>query len=150
MRTTKSRQKSYADVRRRNLEFEEGDMVFLKVAPMKSILRIGCKGKLSPGFISYEGRFKVQNKGKLSPEFIEPFKILERIGSVAYKLALPPSLLSIHDVFHVSMLRKYVTDPTHVIDYKPLEIEEDLSYPKKIVKILAREVMWRNHQTRRK
>ena len=140
MRTAQSRQKSYADVRRRNLEFEEGDPVFLKVAPMKGILRFG-------------------RKGKLSPRFIGPFKILERIASVAYKLALPPSLSSVHDVFHVSMLRKYIADPTHVIDYKPLEIEENLSYQEKPIKILAREVkalrnrsigfvkvLWRNHQ----
>ena len=95
MRTAQSRQKSYANVRRRNLEFEEGDLVFLKVAPMKGVLRFG-------------------RKWKLSPRFIRPFKILERIGSVAYKLALPPSLSSVHDVFHVSMLRKYITNPTHV------------------------------------
>ena len=140
MRTAQSRQKSYADVRRRNLEFEEGDPVFLKVAPMKGILRF-------------------RRKRKLSPRFIGPFKILERVGSVAYKLALPPSLSSVHDVFHVSMLRKYIADPTHVIDYKPLEIEENLSYQEKPIKILAREVkalrnrnigfvqvLWRNHQ----
>ena len=140
MRTALSRQKSYTDVGRRNLEFEEGDLVFLKVAPMKGILRFG-------------------RKGKLSPRFIEPFKILERVGSVAYKLALPPSLSSVHDVFHVSMLRKYIADPTHVIDYKPLEIEEILSYQEKSIKILAREVkalrnwnigfvkvLWRNQQ----
>ena len=140
MRTAQSRQKSYADVRRRNLEFEEGDPMFLKVAPMKGILRFG-------------------RKGKLSPRFIGPFKILERVGPVAYKLALPPSLSSVHDVFHVSMLRKYIADPTHVIDYKPLEIEENLSYQEEPIKILAQEVkalrnrsigfvkvLWRNHQ----
>ena len=140
MRTAQSRQKSYANVRHRNLEFEEGDPVFLKVTPMKGILRF-------------------RQKGKLSPRFIGSFKILERVGSVAYKLALPPSLSSVHDVFHVSMLWKYITDPTHVIDYKPLEIEENLSYQEKPIKILAREVkalrnrnidfvkvLWRNHQ----
>ena len=121
MHSAQSRQKSYADVRRRNLEFKEGDPVFLNVAPMKGILRFG-------------------RKGKLSPRFIGPFEILERVGSVAYKLALPPSLSSVHDVFHVSMLRKYTAHPTHVIDYKPLEIEEDLSYQEKPIRILAREV----------
>ena len=140
MRTAQSRQKSYADVRGRNLEFEEGDLVFLNVAPMKDILRF-------------------RRKGKLSPRFIGPFEILERVGSIAYKLALPPSLSSVHDVFHVSMLRKYIVDPTHVIDYKRLEIEEDLSYQEKPIRILAQEVkalrnrnigfvkvLWRNHQ----
>ena len=102
---------------------------------------------------------RFRRKGKLSPRFIGPFKILERVGSVAYKLALPPSLSSVHDVFHVSMLGKYIADPTHVIDYKPLEIEKNLSYQEKLIKILAREVkvlrnrnmgfvkvLWRNHQ----
>ena len=116
--------------------------MFLKVSPMKGILRF-------------------ERKGKLSPRFIRPFEILERIGLVAYKLALPLSLLSVHDVFHVSMLRKYVTDPMHVIDYKLLEIEKDLSYQEKPIKILVREVkalrnknidfvkiLWRNHHTK--
>ena len=114
IRTAQNRQKSYVDVRRRNLEFKEGDPVFLKVAPMKGFLRFG-------------------RKGKLSPRFIEPFKI----GSVAYKLALPPSLSSVHDVFHVSILWKYITDPMHVIDYRPFEIEENLSYQENPIKILA-------------
>ncbi|KAL0539443.1 hypothetical protein IC582_023655 [Cucumis melo] len=98
MLTAQSRQKSYADVRRKDLEFEVGDMVFLKVAPMKGVLR----------FVK---------KGKLSPRFVGPFEILERIGPVAYRLALPPSFSAVHDVFHVSMLRRYVADPTHVVDF---------------------------------
>ncbi|TYK18857.1 ty3-gypsy retrotransposon protein [Cucumis melo var. makuwa] len=134
-----SRQKSYADVRRKDLEFDVGDMVFLKVAPMKGVLRF-------------------EKKGKLSPHFVWPFEILERIGSVAYSLALPPSLSAVHDVFHVSMLRKYVTDLTHVVDFEPLQISENLSYEEQRVEILAREVkklrsreislvkvLWRNH-----
>ncbi|KAA0051223.1 pol protein [Cucumis melo var. makuwa] len=86
--------KSYADVRRKDLEFNVGDKVFLKVAPMKGVLRF-------------------EKKGKLSSHFVGPFEILERICPVAYRLALPPSLSAIHDVFHVSMLRKYVIDPSH-------------------------------------
>ncbi|KAA0036007.1 pol protein [Cucumis melo var. makuwa] len=101
MLTTQSRQKSYADIRRKDLEFEVGDMVFLKVAPMKGVLRFA-------------------KKGKLSPRFVGPFEILERIGPVAYRLALPPSFAAVHDVFHISMLRKYVADPTHVVDFEPL------------------------------
>ncbi|KAL0556795.1 hypothetical protein IC582_005312 [Cucumis melo] len=107
--TTQSRQKSYADVRRKDLEFDVGDKVFLKVAPMKGVLRF-------------------ERRGKLSPRFVGPFEILERIGAVAYRLALPPSLSVVYDVFHVSMLRKYVPDPSHVVDYEPLEIDENLSY----------------------
>ncbi|KAL0554256.1 hypothetical protein IC582_008173 [Cucumis melo] len=140
MHTAQSRQKSYADVRRKDLEFEVGDKVFLKVAPMKGVLRF-------------------ERRGKLSPRFVGPFEILERIGPVAYRLALPPSLSTVHDVFHVSMLRKYVPDPSHVVDYEPLEIDENLSYVEQPVEVLAREVktlrnkeiplvkvLWRNHR----
>ncbi|KAL4016476.1 hypothetical protein IC575_024128 [Cucumis melo] len=121
MLTAQSRQKSYADVRRKDLEFEVGDMVFLKVAPMKGVLRF-------------------EKKGKLSPRFVGPFEILERIGPVAYRLALPPSLSAVHDVFHVSMLRRYVADPTHIVDFEPLQVSENLSYEEQPVEILAREV----------
>ncbi|KAL0543604.1 hypothetical protein IC582_018704 [Cucumis melo] len=140
MHTAQSRQKSYADVRRKDLEFEIGDKVFLKVAPMKGVLRF-------------------ERRGKLSPRFVGPFEILERIGPVAYRLALPPSLSTVHDVFHVSMLRKYVPDPSHVVDYEPLEIDENLSYVEQPVEVLAKEVktlrnkeiplvkvLWRNHR----
>ncbi|KAL4013871.1 hypothetical protein IC575_026056 [Cucumis melo] len=139
MLTAQSRQKSYADVRRKDLEFEVGDMVFLKVAPMKGVLRF-------------------EKKGKLSPRFVGPFEILERIGPVAYRLALPPSLSAVHDVFHVSMLRRYVADPTHIVDFEPLQVSENLSYEEQPVEILAREikklrsrdiplvkVLWQNH-----
>ncbi|KAL0533446.1 hypothetical protein IC582_030286 [Cucumis melo] len=140
MHTAQSRQKSYADVRRKDLEFEVGDKVFLKVAPMRGVVRF-------------------ERRGKLSPRFVGPFEILERIGPVAYRLALPPSLSTVHDVFHVSMLRKYVPDPSHVVDYEPLEIDENLSYTEQPVEVLAREVktlrnkeiplvkvLWRNHR----
>ncbi|KAL0554785.1 hypothetical protein IC582_008713 [Cucumis melo] len=140
MHTAQSRQKSYADVRRKDLEFEVRDKVFLKVAPMRGVLRF-------------------ERRGKLSPRFVGPFEILERIGPVAYRLALPPSLSTVHDVFHVSMLRKYVPDPSHVVDYETLEIDENLSYTEQPVEVLAREVktlrnkeiplvkvLWRNHR----
>ncbi|KAL0552056.1 hypothetical protein IC582_011149 [Cucumis melo] len=139
MLTTQSRQKSYADVQRKDLEFDVGDMVFLKVAPIKGVLRF-------------------EKKGKLSPRFVGPFEILERIGPVAYRLALPPSFFAVHGVFHVSMLRKYVADPTHVVDFRPLRISEDLSFEEQPIEILAREVkelrnreislvkvLWQNH-----
>ncbi|KAA0032380.1 ty3-gypsy retrotransposon protein [Cucumis melo var. makuwa] len=140
MHTAQSRQKSYADVRRKDLKFDVGDKVFLKVAPMRGVLRF-------------------EKRGKLSPRFVGPFEILERIGPVAYRLALPPSLSTVHDVFHVSMLRKYVSDPSHVVDYEPLEIDENLSYTEQPIEVLAREVkmlrnreiplvkvLWRNHR----
>ena len=92
-----SRQKSYADVRRRPLEFEVGDHVFLKVMLKKGVARF-------------------DKQGKLSPRFIRLFEILERVGTVAYRLALLPSMSGVHEVFHVSMLRRYTLDPTHVVD----------------------------------
>ena len=92
-----SRQKSYADRWRRPLEFEVGDHVFLKVMPKKRVVRFG-------------------KRGKLASRYIGPFEVLERVDTVAYQLALPPSLSGVHEVFHVSMLRKYTPDPTHVVD----------------------------------
>ena len=92
-----SRQKSYADRRRRPLEFEVGDHVFLKVMPKRGVIGLG-KG------------------GKLALRYIEPFEILEMVGIVAYRLALSPSLSSVHEVFHVSMLQKYTPDPAYVVD----------------------------------
>ncbi|KAA0057155.1 reverse transcriptase [Cucumis melo var. makuwa] len=126
MLTTQSRQKSYADERCKDLEFDVGDVVFLKVAPMKGVLRF-------------------EKKGKLSPRFVGPFVILERIGPIAYRLALPLAFYVVHDVFHVSMLRKYVTVPIHVVDIKPLHINEKLSCEEQPAEILARKVkMLRN------
>ena len=103
MQTTQSKQKSYADIRHKDLEFEVGDNIFLKVAPMKGVLRFGS------------------------------FEILERNGPVAYRLSLPPSLDAVHNVFHVSMLRKYVATPSHIVDYKPLQLWVDLSYEEETI-----------------
>ncbi|XP_022158316.1 uncharacterized protein LOC111024826 [Momordica charantia] len=140
MQIAHSRQKSHADIRRKELEFVIGERVFLRVAPVKGILRFG-------------------KKGKLSARFIGPFEILEFIGPVAYRLALPPSLAAVHNVFHVSMLRKYIHDPSHVLDPEPLQLDESLCYEEVPVKIFANEtklfrnrtihlvkVLWRNHQ----
>ena len=75
-------------------------------------------------------------KGKLSPPFIGPFPITDRVGEVAHKLALPPQLANIHPVFHVSMLRKYIYDPLHVVNFDDLHTEEDVSYEVKPIRIL--------------
>ena len=104
--TAQSRHKSYVDVRRRPLEFKVGDHVFLKVMPKRGVVRF-------------------DKRGKLSPRFIGPFEILERIGTVAYQLALPPSISGAHEVFHVSMLRKYTPDPAHVVDWGQIEVDTD-------------------------
>ena len=141
--TAQSRQRSYADRRRRDLEFQVGDHVFLKVSPTRGIKRFGVRGKLSPRFIG-------------------PYKILERVGPVAYRLALPPNLSGVHNVFHVSVLRRYIHDPAHVLDAVPVELREDLSFEEQPLKILAREVkklrnrdipyvkvLWSNHRERK-
>ena len=104
--TAQSRQKSYADVRRRPLEFEVGDHVFLKVMPKRGVVRFS-------------------KRGKLSPRLIGPFEVLERIDTVAYWLALPPSMIGVHEVFHVSMLHKYTPDPAHVVDWGQIEVDTD-------------------------
>ena len=96
-------------MRRRPLEFEVGDHVFLKVMPKRGVVRFG-------------------KRGKLSPRFIGPLEILERIGTVAYRLTLPPSMLGVHEVFHVYMLRKYTPDPAHVVDWGQIEIDTDETF----------------------
>ena len=104
--TAQSRQKSYADVRRRPLEFEVEDHVFLKVMPKRGLVRFGkC--------------------GKLSPRFIGPFEIIKRVDTVAYRLALPPSMSGVHEVFHVSMFRKYTPNLAHVVDWGQIEVDTD-------------------------
>ena len=125
MLASQSRQKSYADPKRRDVEFQVGDHVFLRVSPLRGVRRFG-------------------KKGKLSPRFIGSFEILERIRQVAYRLALPPSLSGVHDVFHVSMLRKYVSDTTHVLKYEELELQTYLSYEERPVQILDQKdkVLW--------
>ena len=75
-----------------------------------------------------KGVMRFGKKGKLSPRFVRPFEFLERVGEVAYRIALPSALTGIHNVFHESMLRKYIPDPSHVLSYKPFQIRDDLSY----------------------
>lgn len=121
LKIVQSRQKSYVDTQHRDLEFKVGNKVFLKVTPIKRIKRFG-------------------KKGKLSLRFVGPFEILKMIGSVAYQLALLPEWDGTHDVLiHVSMLRKYISDPSHVIDYSPLQLEEGLTYVQQPIQILDRE-----------
>ncbi|KZV16398.1 hypothetical protein F511_31496 [Dorcoceras hygrometricum] len=121
MKAAQSRRKSYADNRRIDLSFEIGDHVFLRIAPMKGVMHFG-------------------KKGKLSPRYIEPYEILERIGTLAYHLALPPQLSAVHSVFHVSALRKYIPNPSHVLSHEPIQLAPDLSYEERPERILLREV----------
>ena len=100
----------------------------------------------------------VWQKGKIEPRYIGPYEVIERVGLGAYRLALPPELSQIHDVFHVSMLRRYRSDPSHILQAQPLELKDDLSYEKEPVAIVAREtkvlrnktiplvkVLWKHH-----
>ena len=115
-------------MRRRPLEFEVGDHVFLKVMPKRGVVRFG-------------------KRGKLSPRFIRPFEILERIGSVAYQLALPPSMSDVHEVFHFSMLRKYTPDPAHVVDWGQIEVDTDGTFDEGPVCILDSRDQVLRHKT---
>ena len=75
--------------------------------------------------IPKRGVVRFSKRGKPSPRFIVPFEILERMGTVAYRLALPPSMLGVHEVFHVSMFREYTPDPAHVVDWGQIEVDTD-------------------------
>ncbi|XP_027098917.1 uncharacterized protein [Coffea arabica] len=139
MQTAQSRQKSYADHRRKDLEFEEGDMVFLKVTPLRGTIA-AKKGK------------------KLKPRYIGSYRIQSRVGTVAYQLELPVKMSRIHNVFHVSLLKKYHPDPTHILHTEDVELDETLTYGEQPVQILDRKVkelrnkqislvkiLWKNH-----
>ncbi|KAK2450820.1 hypothetical protein QL285_009918 [Trifolium repens] len=121
MKASQSRQKSYHDKRRKVIEFQEGDHVFLKVT-------------------STTGVGRALNSRKLTSRFIEPYQIYQRIGKVAYRIALPPSLANLHDVFHVSQLRKYVSDPSHVIELDDVQVRENLTVETIPLRIEGREV----------
>ncbi|KAL6224949.1 hypothetical protein ACLB2K_003803 [Fragaria x ananassa] len=140
LKVAQSRQKSYADVRKNDLEFQVGDWVFLKLSSWKGVVRFG-------------------KREKLSPRYIGPYEIIERVGSLAYRLVLPPELSRIHNVFDVSMLHKYIADPSHVLEEQPISLQKDLSYEEELVQILDRKeqvlrnktislvkVLWRSHQ----
>ena len=139
IKEAQDRQKSYADTRRTELQFEFGDKVFLKVSPSRGIHRFGVVGKLKPRYIG-------------------PFEILERIGAAAYRLALPPNFGNSHNVFHVSQLRKYVYDTKNILRREEIMLKLDLSYGEMPEAILDRKVqqlrnksivsvriLWRHH-----
>ncbi|XP_074282975.1 uncharacterized protein LOC141607517 [Silene latifolia] len=139
MRAAQDRQNSYADLKRSEIELEVGYKVFLKVSHMKSVMRF-------------------RKRGKPSQKFIKPYEILDRVREVAYRLALPQALGKVHNVFHVSQLRKYVSDPTHVLEPEHVEIDERMSYvemPKELLHRKVRKtrtgetalvkVLWTNH-----
>ena len=102
-------------------KFEEDDMVFLKVAHWKGVIRF-------------------KNRGKLNLKHFGPFRILKKIGSIAYRLKLPSELSWIHNVFHVSMLKKYVPDPSHILEVPPIVLEENLSFGVQPLAIIEQEM----------
>ncbi|KAA3473738.1 DNA/RNA polymerases superfamily protein [Gossypium australe] len=121
LKEASDRHKSYADLKRKDIEFAVGDQFFLKVSQWKKVLRFG-------------------RKRKLSPRFIGPYHVLKRVGSVAYQLELPPELGQRHDVFHVSMLRRYRSDPSHIVPVEEIKVRPDLSFEEERVQILDRDV----------
>ena len=140
LKKERDRQKSYAENRRRDLQFEIGDLVFLKISSWKSVLRFG-------------------RRGKLNQRFIGPYEIVSKVGPVVYRLKLPPELSRIHDTFHVSMLRKYIPDPSHVLREQPVQLKKNLTYEKTLVHIVDLKehvlrskvihlvkVLWKNHE----
>ncbi|GKE75088.1 putative reverse transcriptase domain-containing protein [Tanacetum coccineum] len=114
-------QRSYTNVRRKPLEFQVRDRVMLKVSPRKGVIR-----------------FKKQ--GKLNPWYIGPFKILEQIGPVVYKLQLPKELSNVHSTFHVSNLKKCLSDESLVIPMTELRLDDKLNFLEELVEIVDREV----------
>jgi hypothetical protein len=126
LRVAQSRQKSYADTRRRELSFKVGDYVYLKVSPMRNVRRFNMKGKLASRYIG-------------------PFKILERHGEVTYRLELPESWSGVHDVFHVSQLKKCLWIPEEHISLEV--VKEDLTYKEYPIKILKTVERVRRSQT---
>ncbi|GKD98473.1 putative reverse transcriptase domain-containing protein [Tanacetum coccineum] len=121
LKTAQNHQKSYADNRRKPLEFSVGDKVLLKVSPRKGVVHFG-------------------KRSKLSPRYVGPFKIVERVGPVAYRLRLPQELVGVHDIFHVSNLKKCLADVTLHVPLEEVKIDEKLYFVEEPMEIMDREV----------
>ncbi|GKB89132.1 putative reverse transcriptase domain-containing protein [Tanacetum coccineum] len=121
MQAARDRQKSYADVRRKPLEFQVGGRVMLKVSPWKGVVRFG-------------------KRGKLNPRYIGPFKVLAKVGTVAYRLELPQQLSRVHSTFHVSNLKKCLSDEPLAVPLDEIHIDDKLHFVEEPVEILEREI----------
>jgi hypothetical protein len=128
LKVTKSRQETYANKKCRPLEFKVGNHVYLRVSPMKGVKRFGVKGKLAPRYIG-------------------PFPILKKCGSVAYKLDLPPSLARVHDIFHVSQLKKCLKAYVDVMWLEVTPLKAHLLYPEHPIKVLDQKDRVIRHKT---
>ncbi|XP_025014409.1 uncharacterized protein LOC112536073 [Ricinus communis] len=124
------------------MEFRVGEYMFLKVSPMRGVMQFG-------------------KKGKLAPRYVGPFEIIDRIGEVAYNLDLPPNFSHVHPVFYISMLRKCISDPSHVLQPQYVEVSKDLTYEEQPIMIVDTQVcqlhskvismvkvLWRNHSSK--
>ncbi|GJY54061.1 putative reverse transcriptase domain-containing protein [Tanacetum coccineum] len=120
LKSARDHQKSFADKRRKPLEFSVGDYVLLKVSPWKGVVRYG-------------------KKGKLAPRFVGPFQIIEKVGPVAYRLDLPEELIGVHDTFHVSNLKKCLADPTLQVPLDEIRVDAKLNFVEELVENLERE-----------
>ncbi|GJT20341.1 hypothetical protein Tco_0890278 [Tanacetum coccineum] len=121
IQTARDRQKSYADLKRKPMEFQVGDKVMLKVSPWKGVVRFG-------------------KRGKLNPRYVGPFKVLKKVGTVAYKLELPQELSRVHNTFHVSNLKKCYSDDPLVVPLEGLQVDDKLHFVEEPVEIMDREV----------
>nr|XP_009592285.1 uncharacterized protein LOC104089151 [Nicotiana tomentosiformis] len=116
-----SSHKSYVDKKVHDMAYMEGEKVLLKVSPKKGVMKYG-------------------KKGKLSPRFIGPIKILERVREVFYRFGLPPRLVGVHLIFHVYMLQKFHEDKSHVLDFRIMQLDENLTYEEQSVAIIDQQV----------
>ncbi|GJT72952.1 hypothetical protein Tco_1032238 [Tanacetum coccineum] len=121
IQTARDRQKSYADLKRKPMEFQVGDKVMLKVSPWKGVVRFG-------------------KRGKLNPRYVGPFKVLKKVGAVAYKLELPQELSRVHNTFHVSNLKKCYSDDPLVVPLEGLQVDDKLHFVEEPVEIMDHEV----------
>nr|GEV95215.1 putative reverse transcriptase domain-containing protein [Tanacetum cinerariifolium] len=121
IQATRDRQKSYADVRRKLLEFQVGDKVMLKVSPWKGVIRFG-------------------KRRKLNPRYIGPFKIIAKVGTVAYHLELSKQLSRVYSTFHVSKLKKCMADEPLVIPLDEIQVGDKLNFIVEFVEVMDREV----------
>ncbi|GJR26903.1 hypothetical protein Tco_1103135 [Tanacetum coccineum] len=121
IQAARDRQKSYTDLKRKPMEFQVGDRAMLKVSPWKGVMRFG-------------------KRGKLNPRYVGPFKVLEKVGSVAYKLELPQELSRVHNTFHVSNLKKCYSEEPLAVLLEGLHIDDKLQFVEEPVEIMEREI----------